>query len=53
MGTVSRFHWLKHLCVDNIEFRCNYDKDKKIHISILINMNYLPVAEILKKIVII
>lgn len=49
MGTVSRFHWLKHLCVDNIEFRCNYDKDKKIHVSILINMNYLPVAEILKK----
>lgn len=51
MGTVSRFHWLKHLCVDNIEFRCNYDKDTKIHVSILINMNYLPVAEILKKIV--
>lgn len=48
MGIVSRFHWLKHLCVDNIEFRCSYDNKKKIHVSILINMNYLPVEENLK-----
>lgn len=50
MGSVSRFHWLKHLCVDNIEFRCSYDDNKKkIYVSILINMNYLPAEENLKE----
>ena len=44
MGTVSRFHWLKHLCVNKIEFKCNYESNK-LDVKILINMNYLPPDE--------
>ena len=44
MGTVSRFHWLKHLCVNQIEFKCNYESNK-LDVKILINMNYLPPDE--------
>lgn len=50
MGMESRFHWLKHLCVNNIDFESQFDKSKqKLSVKILINMNYLPQDEYLNK----
>lgn len=50
MGMESRFHWLKHLCVNNIDFKSKFDKsNQKLSVKILINMNYLPQDEYLNK----
>lgn len=54
MGLTSRFHWLKHLCVNSIEFKSTYDKqkdtkEKQILVTIKINMNYLPPDEYLSE----
>lgn len=50
MENVSRFHWLKHLCVNNIDFKSEFDKSsKELSVKILINMNYLPYEEYLNK----
>lgn len=50
MGIVSRFHWLKHLCVNHIDFKNEYDvSGKKLNVDIIVNMNYLPSEEYLDK----
>lgn len=64
MGIISRFHWIKHLCVDKFDIispEKNNQKDivktirrndidlGKIELIIQIRMNYLPPVEIINK----
>lgn len=52
MGIVSRFHWVKHLCVDDLKIRVEHEKNNtldfnlgKINVTIQVIMNYIPPNE--------
>ena len=53
MGIVSRFHWIKHLCTDEIIFKNSYDRTSdglvgKLTIIFSVKMNYIPAQEKMK-----
>lgn len=55
MGTVSRFHWIKHLCVDDLKISVRQEPngegsslgDLKVNLQVL--MNYIPSNEKIEK----
>lgn len=56
MGITSRFHWVKHLCIDDLKIRVEHEKNDKsdvnlgkINVIIQVIMNYIPSNEIIQK----
>ena len=55
MSVVSRFHWIKHLCVDDLQITVKQDKNDErtslgyLKVTLQILMNYIPLNEKLDK----
>ena len=63
MGDVSRYHWIRHLCIDDILFSVQYMEDENkseksmkddlnlgiIRFIIEIKLNYIPPEEKINK----
>lgn len=53
MSVVSRFHWIKHLCIDDLNISVKQEKDKGtslgcLRVTLQVLMNYIPLNEKLK-----
>ncbi|WP_280684581.1 MULTISPECIES: hypothetical protein [unclassified Breznakia] len=50
LGPISTFHWIKHFCVNDIEFSVSQDKmgekgEENTHFKISVIFNYLPAKD--------
>lgn len=55
MGVVSRFHWIKHLCIDDLKISVEQDKKVdgtslgRLRVTLQVLMNYIPLNEKIDK----
>lgn len=55
MSVVSRFHWIKHLCIDDLNISVKQEKKDKgtslgcLRVTLQVLMNYIPLNEKIEK----
>lgn len=55
MSVVSRFHWIKHLCIDDLNISIKQEKKDKgtslgcLRVTLQVLMNYIPLNEKIEK----